>query len=294
MHTMIQGPKPFALISVLLFLFSLSPVFGFEVTAQEDEFYREKGYVVLNGEQDGEYPKAVYLITQKVTVPPEKTMILHPGSILLFKKDTRIIVRGELICRGAETAEITLGKLDNQKYYFPLAPELETRWDGLFLEESATLEAAFTTISQSKYGITASANHGAINLESVTFIDNKFHDIRVADAKVDYSEGHTLFERIEPGGTPTPPVPPEPERRAVPQWKIAASIGSGAVVAGGVILAALFHNKVVGYENEYNDLTDGGEIAAVKQKRKSALIGRGVGLGLAVLGAGGVTVTILF
>jgi hypothetical protein len=150
--------------------------------SDEISHYQQKGIQpFISNEQDGDYPAGVYLVLNDLTIEKNKTMTLYPGSTLLMKKDSRIKINGKLICSGKPDAPVILRKLDDSLYYNPPDTSMVTWWDGMYLGDSASVVLSNTRLTDSKYGILARTNAPAITLDSVTFVNNKYHSLRAGE-----------------------------------------------------------------------------------------------------------------
>jgi hypothetical protein len=167
------------LLLVCLFLFPLS------VVAQKDieiKFYRDNGIQpLINGAQDGDFAPGTYLIPHDIMIEKGKIMTIFPGSTILFTQNAMLVVNGTLICAGTTEAPVVFKKLDNQQYFEPLDPRVETRWDGIYLPDSANLTMSKTIVSDSKYGIVISGKDVSMTFDSVRFVNNKFQNVKIGE-----------------------------------------------------------------------------------------------------------------
>lgn len=167
-----------------------------DVSEEEIAFFREKGMQpFLAAEQDGDYPSGTYLVLKDLVIEQGKVMTLYPGSMIFLKKDARIIVKGKLVCQGKPEARVIFEKLDNYSYFNPIDTSIGTWWDGLYVEDSATLEMSFTEVNSSKYGIIAKPNAASLALDSIQFYNNKYHSIRFGSEIPDVPDNEMITIR---------------------------------------------------------------------------------------------------
>ncbi len=160
---------------------------------EEIDYYQTSGIQpFVSNEQDGDYPGGTYLVIHDLIIEKGKTMTLYPGTKILFKKDTRLIIKGLLICQGKYGEPIIFDKLDNNAYFNPIDSAVDTKWDGIYVSDSATLEMKCTEIRDSKYGIVAKRQAAGLILDSIQFNNNKYHSIRFGTELPDVPENKLL------------------------------------------------------------------------------------------------------
>jgi hypothetical protein len=177
----IKQGMPFHLVflSILFSIFSVCLAQTGEINNEEIEFYQKKGLQpFVSSQQDGDYPAGTYLVIHDLTIEKGKIMTLYPGTKILFKKDTRLFVKGILICQGKSGEPVIFEKLDNNSYFTAIDSTLDTWWDGIYVSDSASVEMKYTEITNSKYGIVAKPAVAGLSLDSIQFRNNKYHSIR--------------------------------------------------------------------------------------------------------------------
>jgi hypothetical protein len=279
----------------------LAPVSSFaqaNAADEETEYYRSKHYIPIKGEQDSDYPRGVYLVTNDIVIKKGKTMTFLPGTLVLFKKDTRITVDGRLICQGNPNGTITFGKLANEKYLIPLDEGVDARWDGIFVTDSGSVEISFTYITGSKYGLENDQANGTILLDTVMFKDNKFQNLKIGGSRIRVPEGKFVFYSSRTGnpydGMKIAGGRLSGENKKRTNWKIPLRIGCGAVALGGVavyaaeMLAASDNQKKSDNATNQNDAVD-----YLTKADNAAALGNSAGI-IGVLGAIGFSVTFFF
>lgn len=268
---------------------------------EEQAYYQSKHYIPIKGEQDSDYPRGVYLVTDNVEVPKGKTMTFMPGTLVLFKKDTKITVNGRLICQGNPKGTITFGKLSNDKYFIPLDSSVDARWDGIFVTDSGSAEISFSYITGSKYGLeTDTVNHGRVMLDTVMFRNNKFQNLKVAGNVINVPENQFVFYSTQEDspfkigknkqGNGKITLGHNQSQR----WKLPVQIGLGALgLIGGAVyvterIAAADYQKKSDNSNVPNDVVNN------YNKGQDAATISNYSLLLGIIGALGFTVTFFF
>jgi hypothetical protein len=278
-----------------------------QTTSQEDEeraFYQEKHFIPIKGEQDSDYPKGTYLVTDDVMVKKGRTMTFMPGTTVLFKKDTRILVEGRLICQGNSNGMITFGRLANDKYFIPLDTGVDTRWDGIFVAESGSVEISFSCISGSKYGVEAKENAGTVVLDSVLFRENKFQNLKMGVGTVPVAENQYVFyssRMNNPQKAPeakaqdgrTGAVDMQPQKHRI-NWRLAGRIGLGAAALAGGIVYLAERSAALDNQKKSDNATNQNDAIQFSDKAQSAANAGNAGLVIGLLCAIGFSVTFCF
>jgi hypothetical protein len=266
---------------------------------EETAFYRSKHYIPIKGEQDSDYPRGVYLVTDDVVIKKGKTMTFMPGTLVLFKKDTRITVEGRLICQGNSKGAITFGRLANEKYLIPLDSGVDARWDGIYVADSGSVEISFTDITGSKYGLENLQANGTIILDTVMFQDNKFQNLKVGGNAICVPEDKYIFFSSRTGGAQSVVrniggISQDGTKKAM-SWKFPFRIGCGALALAG---GALYVTELVAagdYQKKSDDEKTNATVADnyLGKAQDAANIGN-IGAILGILGVIGFTVTFFF
>lgn len=248
MNTHLHGFITIYLKSVLLFLV----VVTVPVLAQEDDevqkkitFYQRKGIQpLLGGMKEGEIAAGTYLIPHDIMIEKGKTLTLAAGAKILFTQNALLVVNGTLICAGTPSQPVSFNKLNNEWYYRPIDPRIETRWDGIYLPDSAVCKMSNTIITNSKYGIVVSGKDVSMAFDAVRFTNNKFQNVKIgnrvmkisenAPIKFNYPEQQGIF--VEPAAVVNATETIQAKRLDKPQTSYPAlRIGMG--VTGGIGLA---------------------------------------------------------
>jgi hypothetical protein len=301
----------------LLVVLSLLVLYCPMVTAQVDDFSKEEAdyfrsqkiYPLVAHEQDGDYPRSTYLIPHDITVPRGKVLTLYPGSTLLFKKDTRLIVKGKIIAKGKDRNPVLFCKLDNSDYYTPVDSMVDTKWDGIFVEDSGRIEFQYAHVTDSKYGISLSGPVGDIVLDSVQFYENRYQNLKVGKKEVKVTPYQYLFYQTSgnvDGGKlnldmqdsiknnpelikKKPETPENVRRFRAVTW---TGLVVGAVAGTGGYF--LFNWA---YYKEYNNIHELGNEKAIKKYRILTRAGEGLmygGFGVAGCSLIGLTISLAF
>jgi hypothetical protein len=276
-----------------------------DASDEETAFYRNNHYIPIKGEQDSDYPKGVYLVTNDVVIKKGKTMTFLPGTLVLFKKDTRITVEGRLICQGNPNGTITFGKLANEKYLIPLDPGVDARWDGIFVVDSGSVEIGFSYITGSKYGLEADRKAGNIVLDTVMFRDNKFQNLHVAGNDFNTPDNKFIFYSSIENGSRMPGGKGAASPRSISigknknnGWLLPVRFGLGAAALGGCALYATEWFIAANYQkksdNAKNDPAKQNDADKFLKKAETAATAGNIGLAVGIIGALGFGVTFLF
>ena len=296
-----------------VFIFSTKRVFYFLLAffsvavAQQDEvrqkieYYRAKGIEpLLGGVQEGQLASGTYLIPHDIMIEKGKTLTLAPGTKILFTQNALLAVNGALICEGTASSPVTFDKLNNEWYYRPIDPRLETRWDGIYLPDSAVCRMKNTIVTNSKYGIVVSGKDVSMAFDSVIFTGNKFQNVKIGNQVMKISENSpVVFNYPEQRGVFVEPVAVvnatetiqanhlETHRTSYPALRIVMGITGGIGLVCGTAGFLMVRKSLAGVDEE----TISDEIV------RKANAGRTVGITGAILfgiGTGGFVWTLFF
>jgi len=269
-------------------------------TENEIKFYRDNGIQpLINGSQYGDYAPGVYLIPHDIVIEKGRTMTIFPGTTILFSQNAMLVVNGKLICTGTSEAPVVFRRLDNEQYFEPLDPRLDTRWDGIYLPDSAQCTMENTIISDSKYGIVISGKNVSMILDSVQFLNNKFQNVKIGDRMMKISPGSLInYKYPEQQGVFIPPAKimtatetiqqkkEEPRQTSYPKLRI------GMGILGGVGLAA----AVTGFTmyTKYHDSYLETEDSRDKSLSRASAIAAGTGIVMFGVGTTGFVLTFFY
>jgi hypothetical protein len=290
----------FYVAPVFLSLFFRETFAQTDIGDEEQSYYQGKHYIPLKGEQDSDYPRGVYLITDDVVVPQGKTMTFMPGTLVLFKKDTRISVTGRLICQGNSKGTITFARLANDKYFIPLDPGVDARWDGIFVGDSGSIEFSFTYINGSKYGIeNVLISNGTILLDTVMFQNNKFQNLKVEDNRIDVPENKFIFyssKYFTPVKARKKAVAPlmTPEQKRASAWKAPVRITLGLLALAGAAAYAVERVAAEDYQKKSDAASNTSQGGQYQKKGEDAALIGNIGGIVGIAGAVGFTITLFF
>jgi hypothetical protein len=276
---------------ILLLLFSIHIFAQFDLLDEENDHYRNKGYILLSGEQSGDYESNTYLVTDDVIIKAGQTLTFFPGTKLHFKKNTKITVEGTFICQGNNSEPITLTKLANSDYFIALEDKLPALWHGIEVAKSAQVEISNASIMYSKSGIMLDDTAKLIVLNNVKFSNNKYHNLKIGD-KVITAVDDTVFSfnsAVNPHKVSSKKINKRERKR---KTKVALRIIFGTVTAAGAVLAGYYHYKANDYKDKYNKTEDTPSVDKYREDTQSARIIGNIGIGVCAAGAVGLVITI--
>ena len=242
----------FSILSLSCCIFA--PVHAQSAEQQKQiDYYRGEGIQPLfGGAQEGDLAPGTYLFPHDIMIEKGKTMTLFPGTKILFTQNAMLVVNGTLICSGTGEAPIVFQRLDNSLYYQPIDERVETRWDGLYLPDSAACRMNNTVISDSKYGIVVSGKDVSMSFDSVRFVNNKFQNVKIGNRMMKIAENSPIVFRypeqegvfVEPAAVlnATESIQMKQRERhvtAYPQLRVVMAIAAGAGLASGITGACL-------------------------------------------------------
>ncbi len=285
----------FIQIAVMLYICIHRVTAQYDPLKEENDFYREKGYVLLSGEQYGDYESNVYLVTDDVIIGKGRTLTFYPGTVVLFKKNTKLIVKGNLICQGNKKGPVTLKKLDNGKYFYRLEPQLPALWHGIEAGESAQLEIRFTYIMSCKFGIAANTAFKSIILDTVKFSGNKYHNLKIGGSVLKVPDNKFVSFNSESKPYKVTPCKEDKTagmRETGKKWKVPVRIILGTAALAGAVIAGIFHYRANDYKKQYDESTFTAETDRLRKKTKSNRLVGNIGIGISTAGAVGFAITI--
>ena len=178
-------PKKFFFI--LLLLLSAHLLFAddkAEFEKHEINHFRSRGFVLLADDQSGEYGPNKYLIYRDIVVAKKNKLTFLPGAQIFFKKNTRIIVHGTIVCEGNSDSPVKFSKLDSSSYFTALESDNDNIWEGIFVSSSGGVAFRCAQIEFSRFGIEATDQRSSIMLDSVVFSNNSFSNLKIASNTV--------------------------------------------------------------------------------------------------------------
>jgi hypothetical protein len=159
----------------------------------------------------GNLPKVVkarqepYIVTADVYVPSGKTVVIEPGTVLLFSNFTSLHVEGKLVAEGTPDRPIVFSSALDQTYNPRAAMHANPYdWDGIYIHEGGIGSTmANCKIMYSVYGTSSLTKY--IKLENVVFKDNGRADLTIEGLKqsvspaVPYSYALTITDARKDG-----------------------------------------------------------------------------------------------
>jgi hypothetical protein len=265
-----RTPLKFFFLSLMVFWAS-----GFsqsENQLDEINYYRGKGIQPLpGGIGDGNLAPGTYLFPNDILIEKGNTMNLVPGTTILFTQNAMLVVNGSLVCSGTMEAPVVFRRLDNSLYYQPIDSRVETRWDGIYLPDSANCKMSNTVVSDSKYGIVISGKDVSMSFDSVRFVNNKFQNVKIGNQTMKISENTPIvFNYPEQQGVFVEPAAvlnatesiqskrSQPRHTTYPKLRV----GMGITAAIGLVFSAGGAYLAYKYEPLQYDQDSGEEIAS--------------------------------
>jgi hypothetical protein len=272
---------------------------------EETAFYRQNGFIPLQGEQVGDYLAGRYLVIEDVYIRKNTTMTFAPGSIIHFKKDKKITIEGRLICAGNAGKRVLFTALPPNQYYIPLDQQLDARWDGLFVEDGGAVELRFTAVEKSKFGIVIADDFEHALLDSVMLRDNRYHNMKLGKEPVMIPDGEIISQELRPAAAQSPSSDTVPAQAPVrgPWWRTSTiRIGIAGIAAASVAATGYLEYRAAHYDRKYNDYptaTDNyrAEVERAEKnaaKRDRAILGRNAASALAAAAGIGLAFTFYF
>jgi hypothetical protein len=284
-----------AVISLAILLLS----FPFALLAQQDadiSVYRERGFIpLLDSLQDGEYDAGKYLANHTITISAGKTMTLAAGTEIQCAKGARIIIKGQLLCRGTPGSPVVFRGSD-----FPSSPtsgpsNASARWDGLYVTDGGELNLHGCVVRDSYYGISADTGNKGVFLDSVIFSQNSFRDLSVGSRIIQIPrDGAAIRCRI--AGTQIQEMAGRPERSQShhPSWKRPAGAASISVTIAGAAAMIAGYLAAEYFSSQYRLETTSSRATFLGDKRDRAAFIGNTGIILCSVGVIGLGISILF
>ena len=288
---------------VILFFTVISAVFAQQddETQRKIEYYQKKGIQpLLGGIKEGELTAGTYLIPHDIMIEKGKTLTLSAGTKILFTQNALLVVNGTLVCEGTAATPVTFNKLQNEWYYRPIDSRLETRWDGIYLPDSAVCRMKNTIVTNSKYGIVVSGKDVTMALDSVLFTNNKFQNVKIGNRVMkikenspivfNYPEQQGIF--VEPAAVVNATETIQAKRQK-PHATTHPALRIGMGITGGIGLLC----GTAGFYSVRKTLADVDEETITEEIISKANTGRAVGITGAILfgiGATGFVWTFFF
>jgi hypothetical protein len=282
------------------------------LSADEENFYKNKGYTILYGQKEGVLPGLPYLICDTLKICKGTSLVFESGALISLLENACIIVEGSLYCKGANRGLITFAGLSADKYYQKIDTQKEFRWTGIVLLDSAKAELRYCSITGSRQGIEISHPGCSILCENVALRDNVPNSFSFAGRNVPVKEGN--FFSIDLTGrdalTSLSVFKEEQQEKEIRKSSISTDKKKSPVIkplrwAFGITAGAGFVAGIAGwavnsyYYDKYLHATDPSKYSPqdVSRFEKYAKTGKIAGIvGAAISGAGlaGFTLTMVF
>jgi hypothetical protein len=217
-----------------------------------------------------------YIVTDNITVPPNKTTAIEAGCVFLFKPFTGINIDGTLTVSGTQQKPVVFTTVQDGKHN-PKAEQMPNPfdWNGIFIAtEANNVRLSHFILSYSVFGI--KSEHEGIVIENGIFRQNGQFHFTINGAIQMVQDDFPFSYNTDKG------IKNRARREHVRPLK-AAALGGGAVglVAGGISLVYWG-----GYKDAWNEAekaTSADAIAAANDREKEALVKAGVFSGAAAL-----------
>jgi hypothetical protein len=124
-----------------------------------------------------------YVVTADLYVPSGKTVVIEPGSVLLFSNFTGLHVEGRLVAEGTPQQPVVFSSVFDQTYNTRAPMHANPYdWDGIYIHEGGIgSNLANCTIMYSVYGISSLTKY--IRFDNVLFRSNGRADLTIEGLK---------------------------------------------------------------------------------------------------------------
>jgi len=175
--------------SFFLFVFLFFFVVGGQTPRDSlnQEYYRQKKLKAVSGPAEGELSGSV-VITDKLIIEKEKSLLILPGTDINLTKGAQIIVKGSLIGFGNWKSQISILPLRREDYPTPPAKEMPLNWDFISVAADARLELKFTRLSGSRMGIIVDSAVEFVGLDTIWFNNNEIGNVTVNDEEIEIKD----------------------------------------------------------------------------------------------------------
>jgi hypothetical protein len=123
----------------------------------------------IAGKQSGTFESGEYCVDEDINVPPEKKLILPPGTRLYFNPHTVLKVFGELECEGTEENPIVFRIISDTT---GSQSDDFLQWTGIIVTKQGRISFEYCEIANSLYGVQAPDTLSLIKFKSISFYNN--------------------------------------------------------------------------------------------------------------------------
>ncbi len=262
---------------------------------EKDRFYRNKGYVPLHGAiESARLEPGTLVLTDELVVAKGADVRFAAGSHVLCESGVRIKVEGQLIVLGSSTNPVVFAPLPTGQYCFP--PETgDTLWNGITVEDSATLYLECAHIRGCVAGVDILSGNNSIRFRNTVFSNTGRYSIRVDGREVRIAQDEPvtwLWPEVEKSGELR--FARTAGDKEATRWKWPARIGLATIAVGGFGLAAASEYLVRKYSDDFSREPDPSRADELHKNAESAARMRTVGIVVGGVGAVGFTVTFFF
>jgi hypothetical protein len=222
-----------------------------------------------------------YLVTENLTIPEGKRLIIKQDCVILFKSFTGLIVNGALVVEGTLDKPVIFTS-ENDDRYNPQSTQLPNPfdWNGILISPQASnVKLSNFVLEYSVYGVKSQKDEFIIN--NGTFSRNGQFHVTVGDQIENVVEDIPFNFGIKAGQVKKADQPVTPR-----SWYKPVAIVAGVTGVASLGVSSLFFSRMVGYTTEYNSAATNPAMADATRKGKSV---QNAGVACAV--AGGLLLT---
>lgn len=135
-----------------------------------------------------------YIVPSNIEVPPDRTVTIEPGTVLLFRNFSGLHIRGKLIALGTKDKPIIFSsEFDKEFNSQSIRDANPFDWDGIYMTIDALgSQMSHCTIAYSVYCITSESKY--IRLDPVFFKDNGKNTVTIDNAEYQISDSSFTFK----------------------------------------------------------------------------------------------------
>jgi hypothetical protein len=188
----------------------------------------------LKGEIFGVLGPGQYIVTEDIVIPPDKTLTLRSGTVLLFDGFFTFTVKGGLVAEGTEQNRIIFTSIKDEQYGGKSPEAMD--WNHIEIATSASsISLTNTSLFYTTDGIVSSK--GDIKLMNVSVHKSGMNRISITGQDLNPSESgfYTHGYPRTPVKPDLPLTPEEEEEKHYLRWII-----SGGIVASIVAIAVYY------------------------------------------------------
>ena len=256
--------------------------------------FRSLGFLTLKGEQEGEYDRADYIVTEDVVIKAGDTMSLMAGTKIYFYEGAVFSVHGTLLCKGSSSAPVSFLRFPFESKI--RSAESSRSYHGLVASGSGCISLFHTVVADSELYIVSNRDNAKILLDNVVFHSSVNSSINIGGKTVRFPEQVPVFY---PDTTRNTAVEQKvelglPEERRKQRWKIPVRITSGAMLFAGAATWWYYNKEAEKYYQEYHRSKDPRDVTSHYEKNHTSITYRDISACVAAFGGLAFTVTFFF